>query len=483
MSTRPVRVRVAPSPTGDPHVGTAYMSLFDLAFARQQGGKFILRIEDTDRSRYVANSEEQIYDTLRWLNLEWDEGPDKGGPFGPYRQSERLPLYKTYAERLIEAGRAYRCWCTPERLNDVREEQQKRKLPPRYDRFCLGKNEEQRSKEPGFASRPVVRLLVPENPPLVFDDLIRGQVGAPMPNDAVLLKSDGFPTYHLAVVVDDHEMQISHVTRGEEWISSTPIHLLVYEGLGWEPPHFAHFPLLRNTDRSKISKRKNPAARLVWFREQGYLPEALLNFLALMGWSMPGEQEIFSFDELSKSFTWGRFDPVGPVFDVDKLDWLNGQYVQRLTDDEFLSRIQPFLPAPGQEGALRILAGSLKERTKKLSEIPEQVDFLYVGALELDPEQLTKQGLDAATAADALSQAEELVRTADPYEAPALEAAFNVVCEQRGWKRKAFFMTVRVAATGKTITPPLFETIVALGRDRTVARLRDAIDLLGPSVT
>ncbi len=483
MTTQPVRVRMAPSPTGDPHVGTAYMSVFDVAFARQQGGAFVLRIEDTDRSRYVEHSERQIFEALRWLGLDWDEGPDKGGPFGPYRQSERLSLYQRYAHQLVDLGHAYECWCTPERLNEVRDQQQRRKEPPRYDRFCLGKTKQQRAREAGFAEHSVVRLRVPDDPPLVFDDLIRGRVGAPSPNDAVLLKSDGFPTYHLAVVVDDHEMQISHVTRGEEWISSTPIHLLLYQALGWALPKFAHFPLLRNPDRSKISKRKNPAARLMWFKEQGYLPEALVNFLALMGWSMPDGREVFTLDELAESFAWERFDPVGPVFDVEKLDWLNGQYIQRLSDDEFLRRAQPFLPGEGQAEALRRLAGPLKERTRRLAAVAEQVDFLYVGKLELDPELLTRQGLEAGTAAQALSEAEEVVRSVQPFTPEGLEAAFDAACARRGWKRRAFFMTVRVAATGKTATPPLFDTLAALGRERVLARLRDAIDLLAPSVT
>ncbi|MBV9544894.1 MAG: glutamate--tRNA ligase, partial [Chloroflexi bacterium] len=259
-----VRTRTAPSPTGDPHIGTAYRALFDSVFARHEGGQYLLRIEDTDRARYVDTSEDQIFETLRWLNIDWDEGPDKPGPHAPYRQSERLPLYREHAERLVESGNAYYCWCSPQRLEDVRAEQQKRKQPPRYDRFCLGKSEEQRAKEPGFQTPPVVRLFVPDDVALEFDDVIRGRISAPRPNDPVLLKSDGFPTYHLAVVVDDHAMEITHVTRGEEWISSTPIHLELYRAFGWEPPRFAHFPLLRNPDGSKISKRKNPAARLLW---------------------------------------------------------------------------------------------------------------------------------------------------------------------------------------------------------------------------
>jgi glutamyl-tRNA synthetase len=286
-SLGPVRVRVAPSPTGDPHVGTAYMSLFNLAFARQQGGQFLLRIEDTDRARYVESSEQQIFDTLHWLGLDWDEGPDKGGPFAPYRQSERSDTYRQYVDELLADGHAYHCWCSTERLAQMREEQQKAKLPTGYDRLCVGKTREERSALPGFSDKPVVRMLIPDDAPLVFDDVIRGEVKAPRPDDQVIVKADGFPTYHLANVVDDHLMGITHVVRGEEWISSTPKHVLLYDWLGWDRPAFAHMPLLRNTDKSKISKRKNPAARLLWFQEEGYLPEALRNFLARMGYSQP----------------------------------------------------------------------------------------------------------------------------------------------------------------------------------------------------
>ncbi|MBI2939024.1 MAG: glutamate--tRNA ligase [Chloroflexi bacterium] len=474
MTSHAVRVRIAPSPTGDPHVGTAYMALFNLAFARQQGGQFILRVEDTDRARLVEGSEQEIYRSLRWLELEWDEGPDRGGPFGPYRQSERLPLYQTYARQLVELGHAYECWCTPERLEQVRAEQRRQSQPPRYDRFCLGKTRAQRATEPGFGERSVVRMLIPDSPPLVFDDLIRGETHAPFPDDQVILKSDGFPTYHLAVVVDDHEMRISHVTRGEEWISSTPKQLLLYLWLGWEPPKFAHFPLLRNPDRSKISKRKNPAARLLWFREQGYLPAALRNFLALMGWSMPDGREIFSFDDLVEHFAWERFSPVGPIFDVEKLDWLNHQYIQALPDEEFLRQARPFLLHDGEEEAIRRLIAPLKERTKRLADISEQVDFLYAEGSSADPSLLLKQGLEAGAAGEALRTATELVRTVDPFEPEPLEAAFNAEGERRGWKRRSFLMTVRVAATGKTATPPLFDTLAALGRERTIARLQAA---------
>jgi glutamyl-tRNA synthetase len=478
MTEPPVRVRVAPSPTGDPHVGTAYMTLFNLAFARQRGGALVLRIEDTDRTRYVGDSERQIFEALRWLGLEWDEGPDKGGPFGPYRQSERLPLYQGYARQLLATGHAYECWCSAERLAEVREAQRQRGEPPRYDRFCLGKTRAEREREPGFTEKSVVRMLVPENPPLEFDDLIRGRIGAPFPDDQVILKSDGFPTYHLAVVVDDHEMEISHVVRGEEWISSTPKHLLLYEWLGWTPPPIAHFPLLRNTDHSKISKRKNPAAKLLWFREQGFLPEALLNFLALMGWSMPDGREIFSFADLAENFSWDRFSTVGPVFDLDKLDWLNGQYVQKLGAADFLDRARPYLPDGTDVNRLAPLVVPLQERTKRLREIWEQVDFVYADDIAVDRGLLTKQGFDVSTAGEALGIAAEVVRTIPHFVPAELEAAFNAEVERRGWKRRAFFMTVRVATTGRTVTPPLFDTFVALGRETTVKRLEKAREIL-----
>jgi glutamyl-tRNA synthetase len=270
------------------------------------------------------------------------------------------------------------------------------------------------------------------------------------------------------------------VTRGEEWISSTPIHLLVYEGLGWQPPRFAHFPLLRNTDHSKISKRKNPAARLVWFREQGFLPEALLNFLALMGWSMPEGREIFRFEDMVEHFSWERFSPVGPVFDVNKLDWLNGQYIQNLSDDAFVHRLEPYLAFRGQRESILRLAAPLKERTKRLSEVADQVSFLFDDDLGVEAAALLKQGLSAEAATEALMAAESLVRDAEPFEPPVLEAAFTAESQRRAWKVRQFFMTVRVAATGKTATPPLFDTLVAIGRDRTIARLRDAISLLRP---
>ena len=473
-----VRLRVAPSPTGDPHVGTAYMSLFNLAFVRQQGGAFVLRIEDTDRARYVADSEAQVFDMLRWLGFDWDEGPDVGGPVGPYRQSERLDVYPGYAQRLLDSGHAYHCWCSTERLTRMREEQQRAKLPTGYDRLCLGRTRDERAALPGFSETPVLRMLVPDDVDVVFEDLVRGQVRAPRPDDQVLMKADGFPTYHLASVVDDFEMGITHVVRGEEWISSTPKHLLLYHWFGVEPPRFAHLPLLRNADKSKISKRKNPAARLTWFREQGYLPEALRNFLALMGYSLPDGREIFGFDELVDTFDWERINTVGPVFDLDKLGWLNGHYIRSLPVEELAARVVDHLvfrgtlpgqPTPEQRRLIAAIAPHIQERMALLEEAAGLVGFLLTDDVDVDPGALA--GLDE-TSYSALSAAREALAGVDPWEAATIESALrSALVDGLGLKPKVAFTPVRVAVTGRRVSPPLFESIEVLGRERTLARL------------
>jgi len=479
-----VRLRVAPSPTGDPHVGTAYMSLFNLAFVRQQGGQFLLRIEDTDRARFRADSEQQVYDTLRWLGLDWDEGPDKGGPCEPYRQSERLDTYRPHVDALLEAGHAYLCWCSSERLQQMREEQQRAKQPTGYDRLCLGRTEQQRAELPGFTPDPVVRLLVPDDVELTFVDLIRGEVSAPRPDDQVLLKADGFPTYHLAVVVDDHLMGITHVVRGEEWISSTPKHLLLFDRLGWERPQFAHMPLLRNVDKSKISKRKNPAARLTWFVEQGYLPEALLNFLGLLGYSLPDQREVFSFAEMSASFDWTRVNTVGPVFDLDKLAWLNGHYLRELAEDDFAARALPHLQRaglvadPASADELALLAGAVplvQTRVAVLSELGPLLRFLFVPEDEfaVDPAAAAKAlGEGSVPVLQAAAQALEPVQdwTAEQVQA-ALDGA---LMDGLGLKRGKAYLPVRAAVCGAAISPPLPESMALLGRERTLRRLRAA---------
>ncbi len=480
----PVRLRIAPSPTGDPHVGTAYMSLFNLAFARQQGGSFVLRVEDTDRARFRADSEQQVYDTLRWLGLEWDEGPDVGGPYAPYRQSERLATYRPHVERLLADGHAYRCWCSGERLAQMREQQQRAKQPTGYDRRCLGRSEEERAALPGYAETPVVRMLVPDDAPLTFPDLIRGEVSAPRPDDQVLLKADGFPTYHLAVVVDDHLMQITHVVRGEEWISSTPKHLLLYDWLGWPRPQYAHMPLLRNADKSKISKRKNPAARLTWFVEQGYLPEALLNFLGLLGYSLPDQREVFGFAEMSETFDWSRVNTVGPVFDLDKLGWLNGHYLRELAPDDFAERALPHLQraglladpaAPEELATLSAVVPLVQTRVGVLSELPALVRFLFVPEEEfaVDPAAVAKAlGPDSPPVLTAAADALEPVQD---WTAPSVQAAVDAaLLDGLGLKRGKAYTPLRAAVCGALVAPPLPESMAVLGRERTLRRLRAA---------
>ena len=478
----PARMRVAPSPTGDPHVGTAYMSLFNLAYARKTGGQFVLRIEDTDRARYVADSERQIFDTLRWLGLNWDEGPDVGGTFAPYRQSERLDTYRPFVDRLIESGHAYHCWCSPERLAQMRAEQERSKASiTGYDKLCYGLTREERAALPGFSETPVVRMHIPDDVPLSFDDVIRGTVHAPRPDDGVILKADGFPTYHLAVVVDDHLMGITHVVRGEEWISSTPKHILLYRWLGLVPPKFAHMPLLRNTDKSKISKRKNPAARLTWFREQGYLPEALLNFLQLLGYPPRDDaSEVATFNEFVADFEWAKVNTVGPVFDLDKLNWLNGHYIRALASEALADRIVEHLrhtgvwvePDADQVALLRAATPLIQERLTLLSEALPKLAFLFTSDADLviEPDARAQLRPDAADILEAT-----LVTLADAplWDHAAIEASLRAaLVEGLGIKARFAFAPLRVAVTGQRVSPPLFESMAVLGRDSSLARLR-----------
>jgi glutamyl-tRNA synthetase len=472
-----VRLRVAPSPTGDPHVGTAYMSLFNLAFVRREGGQFVLRVEDTDRARFREDSEQQVYETLHWLGLNWDEGPDIGGPYAPYRQSERLDTYQPVVDRLLASGHAYHCWCTPQRLQEMREEQQRAKTPTGYDRLCLGKTREQRAELPGFAETPVVRMLVPDDAPLHFTDLIRGEVNAPRPDDQVLMKTDGYPTYHLANVVDDHEMGITHVVRGEEWIASTPKHLLLYLWLGWPLPQFAHMPLLRNADKSKISKRKNPAARLTWFVDEGFLPEALRNFLALMGYSLPDGREVFSFEEMVESFDWSRVNAVGPVFDVDKLRWLSGHYMRELPVEDIAERIVATMGATGEQADLvRRATPLVTERVTTLREAADMLQFLVEDDADfsVDPDSAAKQlGPEQLPTVQA---ARTTLVALESFTAADIEAALReALVDGLGLKPRLAFGPVRVAVTGRTVSPPLFESIELLGRERTLARLDAAL--------
>jgi len=455
------------------------MSLFNLAYARKTGGAFVLRIEDTDRARYRPDSEQQVIETLRWLGLPWDEGPDVGGPYGPYRQSERLETYRPYVEQLVASGHAYYCWCTPERLAELRKEQERTKAPVTgYDRLCFGKTREERSQLPGFQETPVVRMLVPDDVPLAFDDLIRGTVAAPRPDDQVLLKTDGFPTYHLAVVVDDHLMGITHVVRGEEWISSTPKHLLLYRWLGWDAPAFAHMPLLRNTDRSKISKRKNPAARLLWFVEQGYLPEALRNFLQLLAYPPADERsEVSTFEEFIAGFEWSKINTVGPIFDLDKLNWLNGTYIRNLGVEELGDRLVSFVRehqrslTDAEAAIVSGAAGMLQPRLVLLSDALDQLTFALTPDADMIIEDDARAQLTEA-APQVMDATLPVLEALGDFTHDAIEEALRTaLVEGMSLKPRVAFAPLRVAITGRRVSPPLFESMELLGKESVLARL------------
>lgn len=457
------------------------MALFDKAWAEKTGGKFVLRIEDTDQNRLVEGSEQQIYDMLDWLGLDPDESPILGGPYEPYKQSERLDTYKPYVEKLIENGHAYYCWCSAERLADMRAEQAKSKQENTgYDRMCLGMTREERAKLPGFSETPVVRMLIPDDAPTMFDDLIRGRVKAPFPDDQVILKADGFPTYHMAVVVDDHLMNISTVVRGEEWISSTPKHMLLYKWLGWDVPQFAHMPLLRNTDHSKISKRKNPAARLTWFREQGYLPEALRNFLQLLAYPPTDDNEVESFESFVENFDWAKVNTVGPVFDTKKLDWLNGVYIRSLSDDELADRIIEHAKSNGKwepmheghEDVVRAATPIIKERLVTLDEALEKIRFLFITNEELTFDETAVSKLKE-NAGEVVESAISVLDTIDDWTTENIEAALREdLVGKLGIKPRFAFNPVRLGTSGQQVSPPLFESLDILGKDESLARLK-----------
>ncbi len=476
-TTDEVRVRIAPSPTGDPHVGTGYIALFNYAFAKKNNGKFILRIEDTDRFRSTLESEKAILSALRWLGLTWDEGPDIGGPCGPYRQSERSATYKLYAEKLLSSGAAYRCICTSERLEEVRTRQLILKQPTGYDGKCRKAEPKAIEKAIQDGASFVVRLKTPNEGSIVMHDVLRGEItiAATEIDDQVLMKSDGFPTYHLANVVDDHLMGITHVIRGEEWISSLPKHVLLYEALGVKKPQFCHLPLLRNADKSKVSKRKNPVS-LNYFKEAGFLASAMLNFLGLMAYSMPDGSELFSLTDFIEHFQLQRISLGGPVFDVKKLTWLNGRYLrEKLSDDDVVHYLldQLFLPA-----YMHRIVPLVKERLEKSEDFIDYADFFFRGELASNPEAYFIGNLDAKASAAAIEEILEKLEALVVFDSGAISAIVNDYCHQKGLKAKDVFMPVRMIVSGKKASPPLFETMAVLGKERCRMRMRAAVRAL-----
>ncbi len=475
----PARVRIGPSPTGEPHVGTAYIALFNLAFARRSKGQFILRIEDTDQSRSKPEWEAQIMAGLKWLGLDWDEGPDVGGPHAPYRQSERLDIYKAHVQRLLAAGHAYRCFTTDEELAELREQQLARKETPRYDGRHRDLPAETVKKWMGEGKPSVVRMKVPRPGSSTVHDALRDPItfDHEQVDDQVIQKSDGFPTYHLANVVDDHLMGITHVIRGEEWISSTPKHVLLYEMFGWQPPTFVHMPLLLNPDGSKLSKRKSPVS-ILDYQQRGYLPKAVLNYLALLGTTMPDEREVFSFDELKDTIAFDRkrINVKGSKFDVDKLTWLNGKYLREIEDDETFVRAlreQVF-----SEEKLRAMVPLFKERIDKFEDFVPNAAYFFSGDVELDPELLKPKKQTFKATQEILEKLVERIETQVDFSPEALEATTRAFADEVKWKGRDLFMPIRIALTGRKATPGLFEVMSVLGRALTRRRLRAAVAVL-----
>jgi glutamyl-tRNA synthetase len=475
-----VRTRIAPSPTGDPHVGTAYVALFNYALAKKHGGQFVLRIEDTDQKRSSSEAERMIYDALGWLGLEWDEGPDVGGPYGPYRQSERSEIYTEHAEKLVASGDAYPCFCTRERLEALRAEQKATKSRFGYDGHCRSIDPAEAAARRAAGEEHVIRLAMPTEGEIVVDDLLRGEISfeAEQIDDQILVKSDGYPTYHLANVVDDHLMGITHVIRAEEWISSLPKHVRLYEAFGWELPVFCHLPLLRNADKSKISKRKNPVS-LNYYRRAGYLPEAMLNYLALMGFAMPDEREEFSLGEFVEAFDPAKISLGGPVFDLEKLTWLNGKHIRELSPENLLQRLRS--EQLSDEYLLEVLPLA-HERIDTLADFVGYADFFFTGDVAYDEAAVRKMVAKDRTPPQMAKifrvLLEESLDSILDWNVESVEAAMRAHCEKHDLKPKELFMPVRVAVTGRTATPGLFDTMAVLGKELCRRRLRCAMDVL-----
>ena len=472
-----VRVRYAPSPTGRQHVGNVRTALFDYLLARSCGGAFVLRIEDTDRRRFDPGALQDVYDTLSWLGLRWDEGPDVGGPYAPYVQSERLDRYRAVAERLLQEGRAYRCYCAAERLERVRAANNG------YDRRCRNLTPAEHAARARSAAPSVIRFKVPLEGATRYEDLLLGTIerrNADLNPDPVLLKSDGFPTYHLAAIADDHAMRISHVLRAQEWVSSAPLHLLIFAACGWEPPRYAHLPAVNGPDGRKLAKRHG-ATGIGEFRRRGFLPAALVNYLALLGWSPGDDRELFRLDELERAFSLERLGRSGAVFDHRKLEWFNGQYIRMLSPQRLAAAIAPHLQAAGialEDREQAALAALLRERLTVLDEAPRRAAFLAGGAplkaAELVPKRLTPPRAAALLrAAAALLQ--EPPREADDQR---LEERLRELAAAQGVKFGDLMMTIRLAATGSRVSPPLFGSLRLLGGPRVRRRLAQALATL-----
>lgn len=473
-----IRTRIAPSPTGDPHVGTAYIALFNQCFAKSRGGQFILRIEDTDQVRSTADSELAILDALTWLGLSWDEGPDVGGALGPYRQSERKAIYQSHVERLLEQGDAFHCFCSSERLDTLRKFQMENKLKPGYDGCCLALSKAEADKNIKAGMPYVIRMKVPETGVCEFEDMLRGSISIEWSqvDMQILMKADGMPTYHLANVVDDHLMEISHVIRGEEWINSAPKHQLLYQYFGWEMPVLCHMPLLRNPDKSKLSKRKNPTG-INYYRRAGYLPEALLNYLGRMGWSLPDENEKFSLATMLEHFDISRITLGGPIFDLEKLIWLNGAWLrEELSDDELLQRYKDWLL---ENIDFSKIVAPLKQRVDKFGDVADLAGYLISDRLKLESDDFSQNKLPLEEQIKVLQFVLWSLEGLAQWDRVSIEQAVFPLAEKMQIKIRDFVAPVFVALSGKTSAVSVIDSMDVLGIDMTRVRLRDAIEVMG----
>ena len=481
--TDQVRVRFAPSPTGFLHVGGLRTALYNYLFARHHGGEFVLRIEDTDQSRKVEGAIENLISTLEWAGIHYDEGPDRDGGYGPYIQSQRIETYRKYANQLIEEGKAYYCFCSPERLEEVRQRQIQSKLNPSYDRHCRDLPKDQAERRRAQGDNHVIRMKVPISGELTFNDLIRGDVtiGYEVLDDQVLVKSDGFPTYHLAVVVDDHLMGITHIIRGEEWLPSVPKHILLYQYFGWELPKLVHLPLLLNPDKSKLSKRQGDVA-VEDYRAKGYLKEAIINFVALLGWNPGDEREIFTLDELIKEFSLERVGKAGAVFNVEKLNWLNFEHLRKKPDAEVLVMLKEYLAGSAvhtkhldDEYLLRVI-GAMRVRVTFVKDFVEKSPYFFRPPVEYDPD-VVKKRWKQGTPEQMKKLIEELSRLKNPQKAD-FEAALHRAAETLKIKHSDLIHAVRLGVSGMGAGPGLYDILVILGREETIRRINSAIERL-----
>ena len=479
-----VRVRFAPSPTGLPHIGNIRTALFNWLFARHHGGKFIVRVEDTDQARLVPGSIEAMLDGLRWLDIDWDEGPEVGGPYGPYYQSERLQIYHDLAEKLVSQGNAYHCYCSQKPQSQDSQEQRDRRVSASADCNCRDLTPEEISKLSEGQESNVVRFAMPKDGITRVNDLIRGVVEwrNETLNDFIIMKSDGFPTYHLAVVADDHLMEISHVMRAEEWLPSTPRHLQLFEALGYEPPKFAHLPMIMGADRAKLSKRHGATA-IGEYKENGFLPEALTNFMVLLGWALDDKTDVVSTQTVIENFTLDRVTKSSAIFDQEKLLWINGMYIRELTAEQLAGRMTPFLERdlpkdmlPVDQDYLQQIAPLLQERIKSLEESANITSYFFKADEEFDTGTLVQKGMDRDTTLSALKAALDDLSATDDFRHEKLEEMLNSTGERLELSRRQFFGVLRTAATGRSVSPPLFEMLEVLGKDRTVSRMKNAVE-------